>query len=95
MEKKREYYEFTANLPTGSLIQYIEFYEGWAIRQAECLEGKWFSYSETKNSSYLADQPLSELYGLEHNAINVTEFEDAWRKSVKADEVTEVNRTAV
>jgi hypothetical protein len=94
VEEKKKYYRFTANLPTGSLVQYIEFCEGWAVRQAECIEGQWFSYSKAKNSSYLADQPLSELYGIEENAIDATEFEDAWKESVKADGVAEGKKVA-
>jgi hypothetical protein len=72
------YYKFTVDLPEGKIVQYLEVVNSWPVRQAEYFNGKWFFYSTTSNSSYLADQPVSELDEMKENKIDASEFEKIW-----------------
>jgi hypothetical protein len=74
-------YKFTVELPEGTLIQYIEVENRWPVRQAEFFQEKWFFYSTTSNSSYLADQPVSDLCEMTENIISTSEFEKIWALS--------------
>jgi hypothetical protein len=89
-------YKFTVNLPEGTLFQYIEVVDSWPVRQAEYFNGKWFFYSTTSNSSYLADQPVSELDEMKENIIDASEFEKIWAMSLAPNTPPiEIDRVAV
>ena len=75
-------YKFIVDLPEGTIIQYVEVVDSWPVRQAEYSNGKWFFYSTTSNSFYLADQPISELYEMKENIIDASEFEKIWEMSM-------------
>ena len=84
-----KYFEFTVESDLGVGIQYIEFDEdNWAIRQAECHEGRWFNSSAEKYHSELGgislfDQQLTEVGMQRGKSIDAREFESAWQLSNK------------
>lgn len=80
------YFKFQSDSDLGVGIQYIEFSEkGWAIRQAECYENRWFnsnkSYHQETNSMGLCDQQLTEAGMKTGEVIDEKEFELAWELS--------------
>ena len=90
------YYKFTVDLPEGTIVQYIEVVNSWPVRQAEYFNGKWFFYSTTSNSSYLADQPVSELNEMKENTIDASEFEKIWAMFISLNKPpTEIDRLPV
>jgi hypothetical protein len=81
-----KYFKFPAESNLGIGVQYIEFNDsGWAVRQAECYEGKWFnsskSYHEELTSSSLCDQKLTESGIKLGDPVDAQEFEDIWKLS--------------
>jgi Circadian oscillating protein COP23 len=83
-----KYFKFPAESNLGIGVQYIEFNDsGWAVRQAECYEGKWFnsnkSYHEELTSSGLCDQKLTESGIKLGDPVDAKEFEDIWDLSNK------------
>jgi hypothetical protein len=68
-------------------IQYIEFDDdNWAIRQAECHEGRWFNSAEQKyhlelGGISLFDQQLTELGRQRGELIGAEEFDFFWKLS--------------
>ncbi len=81
-----KYFKFPAESNLGIGVQYIEFNDsGWAVRQAECYEGRWFnsskSYHEELTSSSLCDQKLTESGVKLGNPVDAQEFEDIWNLS--------------
>jgi hypothetical protein len=88
-------YKFTVDLPEGTIVQYIEVVDRLPVRQAEYFNGKWFFYSATSNSSYLADQAVSELDEMKENIIDASEFEKIWAMSIAPNKPpTEIDRVA-
>jgi hypothetical protein len=77
----KKYYKFVIHLPEGKLVQYIELIDCQPNRQAELYNDRWFFYSTSMNSSYLADQPISELDETIENNIDAREFEQVWAMS--------------
>ncbi len=83
-----KYFKFPAESNLGIGVQYIEFNDkGWAVRQVECYDGKWFnsnkSYHEELTSSSLCDQKLT-LSGMNlGDPVDAQEFEDIWNLSNK------------
>jgi hypothetical protein len=83
-----KYFKFTVESDLGTGIQYIEFDEdNWAIRQAECHEGRWFNSSKEKyhpeiGGISLFDQQLTELGMQRGKLIDAEEFELAWNLSI-------------
>jgi hypothetical protein len=82
-----KYFKFTVESDLGTGTQYIEFDEdNWAIRQAECYEGRWFNSSNEKYHPELGgialfDQQLTELGIQRGQVIDAEEFASAWKLS--------------
>jgi hypothetical protein len=82
-----KYFKFTVESDLGAGTQYIEFDEdNWAIRQAECHEGRWFNSSRKKYHPELGgialfDQQLTELGIQRGEQIDAKQFESAWKLS--------------
>jgi hypothetical protein len=82
-----KYFKFTVESDLGTGTQYIEFNENnWAIRQAECHEGRWFNsfkekYHPELGGIALFDQQLTELGMQRGEPIDAREFESAWKLS--------------
>jgi hypothetical protein len=82
-----KYFKFTVESDLGVGTQYIEFDDdNWAIRQAECHEGRWFNSSTEKYHSELGgislfDQQLTELGMQRGKSIDAQEFESFWTLS--------------
>lgn len=82
-----KYFKFTVESDLGTGNQYIEFDDNnWAIRQAECHEGRWFNSSKKKYHPELGgialfDQQLTELGMQRGKVIDAEEFELAWKLS--------------
>ena len=82
-----KYFEFTVESDLGLGTQYIEFDDAnWAIRQAECHEGRWFNSSQEKYHPELGgislfDQQLTEVGMQRGKLIDAEEFELAWKLS--------------
>jgi hypothetical protein len=83
-----KYFKFQSDSDLGVGIQYIEFNDsGWAIRQVECYEDRWFNsnktYHQELGSMSLCDQQLT-MAGMElGESIDAEEFELAWNLSNK------------
>jgi hypothetical protein len=87
-----KYFKFPAESNLGIGVQYIEFNDsGWAVRQVECYEGRWFnsskSYHEELTSSSLCDQKLTESGIKLGDPVDAQEFEAIWNLSSKKMEV--------
>ncbi len=85
-----KYFKFTIESDLGIGIQYIEFDDdNWAIRQAECHEGRWFNSSMAKYHPELGgialfDQQLTELGIKRGKPVDAEEFESAWKLSTQS-----------
>ena len=84
-----KYFKFTVESDLGTGTQYIEFGEdNWAIRQAECHEGRWFNSSTGKDHPELGgislfDQQLTKIGMQRGKSIDARKFELAWELSNK------------
>ncbi len=86
-----KYFKFTVESDLGIGTQYIEFDDdNWAIRQAECYEGRWFNsdgkkYHPELGGIALFDQQLTESGMKIGKSIETKEFESAWELSNEND----------
>jgi hypothetical protein len=94
-----KYFKFTVESDLGAGTQYIEFDEdNWAIRQAECHEGRWFNSSRKKYHPELGgialfDQQLTELGIQRGEQIDAKQFESAWKLSNRAFVPSQISST--
>ncbi len=83
-----KYFKFQSDSDLGVGTQYIEFNNsGWATRQAECYENRWFNskrtYHKDLGSMSLCDQQLT-VAGMKLGVeIDAKEFELVWELSNK------------
>lgn len=95
MEEEIEirYYKFVAEMTKGTKIQYIEFTDGWATRQAEKYVDKddWLLYDSKKgikDKIWMCDQHVSMLKNCAENIIEPSEFLGIWEKANTLGEIT-------
>lgn len=81
-----QYFKREAESVFGQGFFYAEFCDGWATRQVEVYNGRWFCSKQDFHPGLgpaLADQPLSEIdLGPEHEIVR-EEFEEAWKKALE------------
>ncbi|MEZ6062403.1 MAG: hypothetical protein R3C19_18830 [Planctomycetaceae bacterium] len=80
------YFRHESESRLGAGTAWVEFgSDGWATRQVECYDGRWFCSIEEyfdELGGTLCDQPMSELDLSDSEEITKPEFETAWKTAI-------------